>query len=1237
MNKNGFQTLYCSGDGYAEIPWTRPAGNRFSIMVHFLPESLPKDGTLFSLSGLAVGFVRVNGSAGYIQLRGKAFYRNSECCAILPQCKNTLLAIVDGREVKIYGNGILAIEMTLNYNPGSTPGIRIGENLSAVGIFDVTIFHRLLNSSEIQQYCVKKPENFASRILFSEDTAPAGVTLHQCKIENCVYTLDCRVGGFCLPNAKLPKKYTISFSLYHFDENRSDGMLFRTPDIQVKIFYETGCTAPQLIIHQTAGPEFNVPRSFKLNQWINITFVFDGSRYYIYFDKTLVTAIDGNSSDMQAEDIVFGPFDGYMDTCTIVKYAVSETQITDFLENPPGIFSNDLLYLCDFSGKELLESRCNKELTPHGAKIVLARGTGALTNVKKKIAPPANTRPYSEFVNWEIGVLLQLLVAWIHEQFGIYPNKGNIIMDKEPWEVEIGLRQFIHKEILSMPEAQELFIDYDCITHEKLLNLIQAMEKNGTLKKLMEYLYQNDDLDKLYEFIRELLKVAMIAAIILAIKTMLENIKSCPPPKRPSQPDLDDDDDDDDDKKKKKTDIRIKQISLKGDMDILAGGSLRMSADGADAENEPKNRAVFFLRNETGNHTLTVTLTFKGDKDDFTVFAENKKGQVIAGIRQSVSCTGSNSVKVSCPVHLKHFHGKYGKCKETLRWSCRSKDGKQSQLLEETDFELYFLEGKPCGPWENTVPIECLELCAACAEHAGTHSEGFFADYMNYISDKATKQELAAPAPARKSFSRIHPKKDKPSVFYARKFCAAWIHGELRISRNDWIYSAPVFTYLNGNDSVGTIGLCSGITWGEEDNSKDGARLLLKKADNPDEYFCPEDYVYSVVAITRGNSESPLIYDSRRGVNGLPFSADPSSPVTGEHDPRYYREGNFVCGSYCQQFFTLVKNNWLIDDGSPDDCLTGEEIDADSAENLAEGLTVGLVRPGPDGRYAHEGRTGIDPEVRGNIPRPAREDVDFNAACHSISAYQIDCIIADICNTILQQRHDAAFQTLIDALCPELPPGDDPALANFIALANHRRNLIEHLARTLERRLGNGNQDEITNNLVLHFSYLAGNSPANLRMGRGDWNSSIGSNFDPAAWFFFTHENGECVMSNAAFDEACERGALLGTLMGRYPGIPVIPRNQLGYYLADKNDGIRIAKLREMGYRVDIICKLIEEQNPGGGYNIYLLLASSGNYFPHERAGGGRDRYIAPPANLPIPIFYISTDEHGQRVWVRLE
>ena len=151
MNKNGFFALYCNGDGYAEMPWTPPTGNRFSVMVRFLPESLPEDGTLFSLDGLSVGFIRAKDSAGHVRLGGRSFYHDSECRAVLKQCKNTLIAVVDGREVKIYCNGILAVERTLPYDPGRAPGMRIGENLPAVCIFDVTIFHRLPTLSEIQQ------------------------------------------------------------------------------------------------------------------------------------------------------------------------------------------------------------------------------------------------------------------------------------------------------------------------------------------------------------------------------------------------------------------------------------------------------------------------------------------------------------------------------------------------------------------------------------------------------------------------------------------------------------------------------------------------------------------------------------------------------------------------------------------------------------------------------------------------------------------------------------------------------------------------------------------------------------------------------------------------------------------------------------------------------------------------------------------------------------------------------
>lgn len=1224
MNKNGFCALYCNEDGYAKIPWTQSAGKQFSVMVRFLPERLPEDGTLFSLGDLDVGFIRADGSAGHIQLTGRTFRHSSER-TVLPQCTNTLIAAVNHREVKIYCNGILEIEETLPYDPDSTTDMLVGEKLSSVCVFDVTIFHRIPDSSEIQQYCVKKPVNFANRILFSEDPAPTGVTMHQYRIENCVYALDCREGGFCMLGAGMPEKYTMSLSVYLTDQNRSDGILFQLSDFQVKIIYERGCMSPKLIIHPEGEPEINIPRSFMRNQWINMTFAFDGFCCCICFDDKIVAVIDCRSRKKQAENIIFGPFDGYMDTCTIVRYAVPQDKIADFLQDPPGIFHRDLLYLCDFSRREFLESRRNTDLTSHGAKIVLARGTGTLTGVKKKIDAPESTRPYSGFINWQIGVLFQLLVTWIYEQFGIYPNRGNIDMDKDPWEIEISLRQFIHKEILSMPEAQDLLTDYDEIDQKKMLALIQAMEKNGTLEKLIEYLYQEDeDYEKLAEFIKALLKAAMIAAILLAIKTMLENMTPLPkPPKKPAQPDSDDDDDDDDDKKKKKTDIRIKQMILKGDMNILTegGGNLRMASDTANAEEEQKTRTVFFLKNRTGNPTLKVTLAFKGDNDDFTVYAKNKGSQVIAGTQQAVSCTGGNSVEVSCPVNPEKFQGKYGKCTETLRWSCRSKDGEQSQFLGETEFELYFLEGKPCDPWENPIPLECLELCADCAEHAGKNSAGFFTDYIKYISDHLDKQECMADTAQtayRKSFSRIYPKKDKPSVFNARTFARVCRQSRHNIAYNDMVYSASVFNCLHGNARVGVIGLCSGIEWEEKDQPADGARLLFQKGGRQKERFCPEEYIHSVLASGQD------IYDPLLEVNGLPFSEDPDCPLTDEYNSGYYREGNYLCGSYCRQVFLLEGENWQIDNSLVEVFEIIGETDTASAETPPETPTVGLV--GPRGNdYAHIRRTDLDPEVVAYIrPHPRDDSMDI---CHSISALQIDTIIADICNAILQHRHgDAPFRRLIEALYPMIPHEDD----HFV---ERRHHFTERLAETLVRRLENGNRDQYTNNLSLHFSYLAGNSPANLRMGRSDWNRSIGSNFDPYKWFYFVDPNMRYFISEAAFDEHCESGQLIPTLTGRYPHIPAIPRDQPGYYLADVNDGIRIAKLRAMGYEVSIIRKYVFDPGPA----FYPLIACSGNVFPHEGGGGARDRYIDPPENLlPIPIFYISSDEQGGRVWARL-
>lgn len=303
---------------------------------------------------------------------------------------------------------------------------------------------------------------------------------------------------------------------------------------------------------------------------------------------------------------------------------------------------------------------------------------------------------------------------------------------------------------------------------------------------------------------------------------------------------------------------------------------------------------------------------------------------------------------------------------------------------------------------------------------------------------------------------------------------------------------------------------------------------------------------------------------------------------------------------------------------------TDGAADADRSEGLFEAPGVGLVGPVEQG-YGHIRRTDLDPEVAAYIrPQPRDESMDI---CHSISALQIDTIIADICNVILQQRHgDAPFRRLIEALYPVVPHEDD----HFV---ERRHHFTERLAETLVRRLENRNRDPYTNNLILHFSYLAGNSPANLRMGRSDWNRSIGSNFDPYKWFYFVDPNMRYFISEDAFDAHCEPGQIIPTLTGRYPHIPAIPHEQPGYYLADVNDGIRIAKLREMGYEASIIRKYVFDPGPA----FYPLIACSGNVFPHEGGGGERDRYIDPPENLPpIPIFYISSDEQDGRVWARL-
>lgn len=103
-----------------------------------------------------------------------------------------------------------------------------------------------------------------------------------------------------------------------------------------------------------------------------------------------------------------------------------------------------------------------------------------------------------------------------------------------------------------MKEAQSLLCHYGNIIAEELLALIQAMKQNGTFKKLLDYLYQEDDGQSAVSDIL-LASAALLAALLAALGKAVTGMESIPKPPKAPQDDSDyDDDDDDDDEKKKK-------------------------------------------------------------------------------------------------------------------------------------------------------------------------------------------------------------------------------------------------------------------------------------------------------------------------------------------------------------------------------------------------------------------------------------------------------------------------------------------------------------------------------------------------------------------------------------------------------------------------------------------------------------------------------------------------------------
>lgn len=1197
MNRNGFQALCCEAGGYAQIPWEYPRENKFSICIQFVPDELAVQGTLFSIGTI----LSVNLDNKHIQLMENGSQHLSEDTMLLQRCQNTVIAVYDSKILSVYCNGALVLQQAISLRPTNLVDLRIGEHLPTVYIRKVTIFHDLLEEQVLQSSPVAKLSGYQKQVVFANPDISSDVTLHQCEIKDCVYTLDCNRGKLTMPYVHLPKEYTLMFSFYAFKHEYCGGILLNLPRMCIKLYDDYGVETPRVFIEYD-GHEYRTADSIQTRQWKILTVVFGDSSIKVFFDGKQKLRADYVPASKTGV-LEFGQFDGYLDSCAIIKRALTQEEISDYLNQPPDVFDKNVLYLFNFYDKLLQESCHGTAMTPFNSEIILVKGTGAITSENKSKHMPQSNRTYSEFVIWQIYLLLRLLVNWIHEQLGVYPNKG-VNMECEPWEIDADLQQFVYKEILPLKEAQILLSHYDHLDSQELLNLIQVMEQNGTLKKLMDYLYQEDDeQDSVSDILMALLAAMALAALLAALGKAITNMPPIPKPPTPSPDDFDIDDDDDDDEKKKKTYASIKQTVLKGDLHI--------EFEQKDISQDSERTAVFFVNGNSHSAGLEVSLSYKGDDGEFTVFAENTNSKVLPSSQQQVSFRGNQPVKISLDVHPKEFGKKYGKCTETLRWRCESSDGEQSQFLGETSYVIYFLENAPCELWNNTVHIECLELCADCAEYAGKNSEGFVKDYARFMQkNNAEGEHCANSVPEsgalantyRKSYSKIPEPGGNKFVFDAVGFARDYRKGNRNISSNDIVYSNVVFAYLNGYNNFKVLWLSANMPYWSSNGQCDCAPLLFRDSAHEDGFTCHEDSIHYVMA-----DDNDRICDPKLNSYGLPFSDNKERKVTEIYNTQYYRESQYLEGSYCEIICTIDSGHWELGDLS---AVSLSKAGLCEINNLSGNPAVGWVRRGEDGRYEQYVRTDRDPFVWRYIRnRDAANRNDFNTVCHSISSNDIERIIARICNNA-PQEHNERLQNLVDALYPQGNHGD--------AFTTRYHRLTERVMNTLIRCFQNGNI--YTDYVITHFCRLAVNSPGNLRLGAGRWNNAIRASFDPQSWFYYNEPNAERIISNYNIDEACEGGQLIGILHGRYGAFPN-PHNQ-GFYLPNMEDGIRIQKLLALGCPVDIIHKQFYDYGLGFCHLIY----SSSNQFGYQ---DDRDSYDW-VHNIPI---YFHTD--GNR-WILL-
>lgn len=521
------------------------------------------------------------------------------------------------------------------------------------------------------------------------------------------------------------------------------------------------------------------------------------------------------------------------------------------------------------------------------------------------------------------------------------------------------------------------------------------------------------------------------------------------------------------------------------------------------------------------------------------------------------------------------------------------------------------------------VSIKQVSLNGGLPISYGPGNEGGIASVK--AADEAPKENTAAPERyvTQKAYSHIRTGKDEISVFDAAGFAKAYRHGKHDITKNDLLYSVVILCCLNGYQSVQALGLFSNISYESEDGKEETVPLLLRRSPLSEEIYCPDEKICWVL------SASHSIYDFNLGADGLPFSKGNTKYITELSDTTHYREKYYAEGSYCGEACLLDKDSWRIGNvPSGNDAAVNEGL-VNAASDLPDrpGFGTVVLRGGV---YIHDGRENLDHDTRifmsSHLPGE-EERQHFNAICHSISAQQMDLIIADICNNHVPDSLNY-LNAFVDALYHGV--AEEQEQEEFIQIYHQITN---RLKATLHRCLAHNNM--YTPDVVAHFSLLALSSPGNLRWGNSSWNIAVRNNFDPVMWFYFLSPDAQNVTHEGGLANPCRQGELLQKLHEHYPHLNIqnLPDDQPGFYLPSQEDGVRIQRLIDLGATVHIRRKYLMDRQ----MRLYPLIYSSSNRYAYNRGIVDDHIYQNPPPGIDadqITIYYIAPGAPNQ--WTAL-